>query len=148
MFEFTTQTVYNAINKANSDAVTKSTNVIMGGSDETPEVRIGNTRFNADNVLSIQKKIHTDEHLAKVTFDLSSVVTGEDYAGLYRIALYIGLSMNSQDSYYANDFVYKGKPLYIEFPIQEGDTAAKVAKKIKTIADKYTLFVFGSTKIF
>jgi len=57
-----------------------------------------------------------------------------------RIILYIGLSMNYQDSFYANDFVYKGKPLSIEFPVKYGETADVVAKRVKAIADKYLLF--------
>jgi hypothetical protein len=57
-----------------------------------------------------------------------------------RIVLYIGLSMNCQDPFYANDFVYKGKPLFIEFPVKYGETADTVAKRVKAIADKYLLF--------
>jgi hypothetical protein len=49
--------------------------------------------------------------------------------------------MNSQDSFYSNDFVYKGKPFYVEFSIGASDTAAVVAKRIKKIADKYFLFM-------
>ena len=48
--------------------------------------------------------------------------------------------MNSQDSFYANDFVYKGKPLYIEFFAKKGEGADAVAKRAKAIADKYLLF--------
>jgi len=48
--------------------------------------------------------------------------------------------MNSQDSFYANDFVYKGKPLFIEFPISATDTPKLVAERIIKIANKYLLF--------
>jgi len=48
--------------------------------------------------------------------------------------------MNSQDSFYANDFVYKGKPLFIEFPVNKGDTAEIAAKRAVKIANKYQLF--------
>jgi len=51
--------------------------------------------------------------------------------------------MNSQDAAYSNAFVYKGKPLFIEFPIKTGDTAADVAKRIVKIANKYILFTAG-----
>lgn len=158
MFEFTTQTVYNALKFAKTEDIRKKTaekgyNIIIGGTDENPELRIGNIRFNKDIVLDIQVKNPTPENLAKVTFDiakLKELVTadGQDtFAGSYRVALYIGLSMNSQDSFYANDYVYKGKPLYIEFPVTASDTPALVAKRIKKIADKYTLFV-AQEKIF
>ena len=110
-------------------------------------MRIGNTRFNKDNVLDIQIKNHTVENLAKVEFDLAkmiSLVTADSkdvQEGNYRIVIYIGLSMNSQDSFYANDFVYKGKPLFIEFPVTASDTAETIGKRIIKIANKYMLFV-------
>lgn len=143
MFNFTTQTVFNSIVPATEAEVraktaTKGYNLITGGTSSSPELRIGNTRFNKDNVIDIQMKKHTPEHLAKVVFDMSKI-TGT--AGDYRIALYLGLSMNSQDSFYANDYVYKGKPLYVEFPVGAADTAAAIATRIVKIANKYTLFV-------
>lgn len=151
MFNFTTQTVFNTVVKATTAEVRAKSkpgyNVIVAGEDENPEVRIGNTRFNKDNVLDIQIKNHTVENLAEVTFDVADLITlvtadeTETQAGNYRIAIYLGLSMNSQDSFYANDFVYKGKPLYVEFPIGANDTAATVATRIKKIADKYMLFM-------
>jgi hypothetical protein len=48
--------------------------------------------------------------------------------------------MNSQDSFYANPFVYKGKPLFIEFPITASDTAETAATRLVKIANKYVLF--------
>jgi len=66
--------------------------------------------------------------------------TGETTA---RIVLYLGLSMGSQDSFYSNALVYKGKPFYIEFPVKASDTADVVAKRVKAIADKYILFQTG-----
>jgi hypothetical protein len=104
-----------------------------------PEIRIGNTRFNKENVVNIQKKVHTPEALAKVSFDLTKLDLTQ--AGNYRIVLYIGLSMNSQDSFYANAFVYKGKPFYIEFPIKAGENAPDIVKRVVKIADKYLLFM-------
>lgn len=142
MFNFTTQTVFNSIVTATVDKIKAKTadpnyNVIIGGTDDKPELRIGNTRFNKENVLDIQMKKYTPEHLAKVTFDMSKVA---GTAGDYRIAIYLGLSMNSQDSFYSNDYVYKGKPLYVEFPVTATDTAATIATKIVKIANKYMLF--------
>lgn len=95
-------------------------------------------------MIDIQIKNHTPENLAKVTFDLNQVKTivgANSFTGDYRIVLYLGLSMNSQDSFYANDFVYKGKPFYIEFPVKNGDTPGDVVERIAKIANKYTLLV-------
>ena len=152
MFNFTTQTIFNSIIQTTEADVRdkkapKGYNIITKSGAHGPEVRIGNTRFNKDNVLDIQIKNHTVENLAKVEFDLAkmiSLVTADSkdvQEGNYRIVIYIGLSMNSQDSFYANDFVYKGKPLFIEFPVTASDTAKTIGKRIIKIANKYMLFV-------
>lgn len=143
MFNFTTQTVFNSIVPATEAEVraktaTKGYNLIVGGDGSNPTLRIGNTRFNASNIIDIQMKKHTPEHLAKVAFDMAKIA---GTAGDYRIALYLGLSMNSQDSFYANDYTYKGKPLYVEFAVAAADTAAAIATKIVKISNKYMLFV-------
>lgn len=143
MFNFTTQSVYNEIK---TDAGAGRNVWISGGAK--PALRIGNTRFDADSIESIYVKLPTKESLASVTFDMADVIPteeGEKTTG--RIMLYVGLSMNCQDSFYANDFVYKGKPLFIEFPVAYGETADVVAKRVKKIADKYLLFTIGSEKI-
>lgn len=151
MFNFTTQCVFNNIVKATESEIREHTapkgyNIITKNTAKGPELRIGNTRFNRDNVLDIQIKNHTVENLASVEFDIAKLIElvtadGKDTQdGSYRIMLYIGLSMNSQDSFYANDLVYKGKPLFIEFPINASDTAATIATRVKKIADKYMLF--------
>lgn len=144
MFNFTTQTVYNNIATSGTDQ-----NVWISENGK-PEVRIGNTRFNKDNVLSIYKRTATPESLAKVTFDMSKVAYSDTSAPAEktgRIVLYIRLSMNSQDSFYANAFVYKGKPLYVEFSIKKGETKEQIAKRVVNNAKKYFLFTLGSEQL-
>lgn len=152
MFEFTTQTIFNSIIKTTENDIRdkkapKGYNIITKDGDNGPELRIGNTRFNAENVIDIQIKNHTVESLAKVEFDINQIISlvtaeGKDVQeGNYRLVIYLGLSMNSQDSFYANDFVYKGKPLFVEFPINAADDAEAVAKRVVKIANKYMLFV-------
>jgi hypothetical protein len=138
MFSFTTQTVYNQISTSGAHK-----NLIdNSGDSKTPSLRIGNTRFDAANITSIQIKAPSAEQLATVTFDMTDIIpsTGETTA---RIVLYLGLSMGSQDSFYSNALVYKGKPFYIEFPVKASDSADVVAKRVKAIADKYILFQTG-----
>ena len=154
MFNFTTQTVYNSIQSATvaakGDRVPAGANLIVSTVGKQPSLRIGNTRFDADSILDIQVKAPTPEHLAKVTFDMSKALIPQDSQvneQTARIALYVGLSMNSQNSFYANDYVYKGKPLYVEFKVKKSDTAATLAKRVKANADKYLLFVMGPEKI-
>ena len=133
MFSFTTQTVYNQISTSGAHK-----NLIdNSGNSKTPSLRIGNTRFDAADITSIQIKAPTAEQLASVTFDMTDVIPSEgETTG--RIALYLGLSMGSQDSFYSNALVYKGKPFYVEFPVKSTDTADNVAKKVK-----YILFQTG-----
>ena len=153
MFEFTTQTVYNSLKVVTADAVKDKTagkdyNVITSTTKDNPYIRIGNVRFKKGDIISIERKDPTPESLAKVTFDIAKLKTAvesggtDTFGGSYRIALYLGLAMNSQDSFYANDLVYKGKPFYVEFPvIADNETPAAVAKKIVKIANKYFLFM-------
>lgn len=161
MFNFTTQTVYNDIVVSDSTTRVPGANVIVAGDDENPEIRIGNTRFNADDIISIEVKKPTPEALASVTFDFAEVLnlvqTGstetavtelqegetalDTIDGTYRFVFYIGLSMNSQDAFYSNAFVYKGKPLFIEFPIKKDDEPSDIVKRIAAIAKKYQLMV-------
>lgn len=152
MFNFTTQSIYNSIVKTTTKDIKdkkapKGYNLIVKEGDVNPEVRIGNTRFNKANVLDIQMKNHTVENLAKVEFDIAKLIElitkdGKDVQdGDYRITLYIGLSMNSQEAFYSNALIYKGKPFYIEFSIKASDTPADVTKRIKKIAERYMLLV-------
>lgn len=151
MFNFTTQTIFNSIVKTTESDIRakrapKGYNIILKDTAKGPELRIGNTRFNQNNIIDIQIKKHTVESLAKVEFDLAKLielVTANDkdtQEGNYRVVLYVGLTMNSQDSYYSNDFVYKGKPFFVEFSITASDTAETAAKRLVKIADKYMLF--------
>lgn len=135
MFNFTTQTVYNQISTTGANK-----NMYVAANSKVPALRIGNTRFDAADILDIQIKNPTAENLASITFDMADVVESTEAKVIYRIALYIGLSMNSQDALYANNYVYKGKPLFIEFPVNKDETPDTIAKRVKAIADKYLLF--------
>lgn len=138
MFNFTTQTVYNQISTTGAKK-----NLIDHSSDsKTPSLRIGNTRFDAKDITSIQVKAPSAEQLASITFDMTDVIP-EEGETTARIVLYLGLTMGSQDSFYSNALVYKGKPFYVEFPVKSTDTAATVAARVKAIANKFILFQTG-----
>ena len=141
MFNFTTQTLYNQISTTGANK-----NMYVAANSAVPALRIGNTRFDKANILDIQIKNPTVENLASVEFDMKDIIpTGADAPDeiTARIVLYIGLSMNCQDSLYANDLLYKGKPLYIEFAAKKGEAADIVAKRVKSVADKYLLLIYG-----
>ena len=151
MFNFTTQTVYNEINvhdlAEDGRRVPRNANLILGDQEDKPFVRIGNTRFDASQIESIEIKNPSKESLAEVTFEFDKLVekftNDENLKEITaRIALYIGLSMNSQDSFYANDYVYKGRPFYVEFPVKKDEGVNVIANRVKKIADKFLLFQF------
>lgn len=132
MFQFTTTTVINE----NKDFTNKS-KVLFEASNGVLKIKRHNN-FKKENVLAIYKRPATDPKLAKVTF----TIPGTLKAGFYRIALYVRLSGNN-NSYYANDFVFKGKPFYIEFEVkQDNETASDVAARIVKNAKKYMLMVY------
>jgi hypothetical protein len=56
--------------------------------------------------------------------------------GVYRIAMYIRLR-NNNNPYFSNEWVFKGKPLYVEF--NGGDSAADIVARAK----KYMLAQYG-----
>ena len=88
-------------------------------------------KFLKPNVVAIYKKEASDPVLGKVTFTMSNQGVGN-----YRVALYIRLS-GSQNSYYSNDFVFKGRPLMYEFAIKNASaTAADVAKEAARVIEK------------
>lgn len=140
MFQFTTTTVINS----NEDYTSGLTP--LWSAQEAKEGKPANMnvkrhlKFIKDNVVSITKAEYTAPKIAKATLDLSHL--GKTH-GNFRIAMYIKLSQSSANSYYANDLVFKGKPLYIEFVWKQGEEAADVAKKIKDTVKKYMLAVYG-----
>ena len=139
MFQFTTTTILNSLQDYNDSS-----------KDLIGEVKDGATvigihikrdfKFLAANVEAIYKRAAYDPEMAQATIDLTEVTAPvEDTT--FRIAVYIRLS-GSQNSYYANDFVFKGKPFYIEFLWRAGETAANVAKKVIKVAKKYQQMVY------
>ena len=97
--------------------------------------------FKKPNVVGITKAEYTEPKNGKVTLDLSTLNASTE-GGTFRIAMYIRLAMNSQNSYYSNDLVFKGKPIYIEFIWKKNQTPDKVAEQIKKNVKKYFLVVY------
>lgn len=138
MFEFTTQTVLNAVSAATAAKATSANNVVV---DETEGkeyifVKDAAVRLPKANIESIYYRPYEDAVLPKVVVNPADA----NEEGIYRIALYIGLNHTDIDSFYANSLTYKGKPLYIEFAVEKGEQAAAIAAKIKKNAEKYLLF--------
>ena len=147
MFQFTTTNVINS----NVDYATNlplwSTQVegeddTKGGTYSVSSLNIKrHLNFKKPNVVSITKAEHTDPKNGKVTLDLKTLNASAE-GGTFRIAMYIRLTMRSQNSYYSNDLVFKGKPLYIEFVWKKGQTADKVAEQVVKNVKKYFITVY------
>lgn len=128
MFQYTNTIVLNSLKD-----VTTGLDKIVKGSDYV-EVRRVN-KYLKSNVRAMYKRAASDPVIGKAEF----IITNPG-AGIYRLKLYMRLS-GSQNSYYANDFVFKGKPFVYEFRItSESTKAADVAKEIKRVIDKIQAF--------
>lgn len=128
MFQYTNTIVLNSLKD-----VTTGLNKIVEGLDNI-EVRRVN-KFLKSNVSAMYKRAASDPVIGKAEFTITN-----PGAGIYRLKLYIRLS-GSQNSYYSNDFVFKGKPFVYEFKIaSDSTTATDVAKEIKRVIDKIQAF--------
>lgn len=123
MFQYTNTIVLNSLKD-----VTTGLDKIVRGQDNI-EVRRVN-KFLKSNVSAIYKRAASDPVIGKAEFTITN-----PGAGIYRLKLYIRLS-GSQNSYYSNDFVFKGKPFVYEFKIASNSTPAGVAEEIKRVIDK------------
>lgn len=128
MFQYTNTIVLNSLKD-----VTTGLGKIVEGLDNI-EVRRVN-KFLKSNVSAIYKRAASDPVIGKAEFTVTN-----PGAGIYRLKLYIRLS-GSQNSYYSNDFVFKGKPFVYEFKIaSDFTTTTNVAKEIKRVIDKIQAF--------
>lgn len=129
MFQYTNTIVLNSLKD-----VTTGLDKIVEGSDNI-EIRRVN-KFLKKNVSAMHKRTASDPVIGKAEF----TITTNPGVGIYRLKLYIRLS-GSQNSYYSNDFVFKGKPFVYEFRITSDSTSATdVAKEIKRVIDKIQAF--------
>ena len=139
MFQFTTTTIVNSLQDYNDPNKALIVEIKEGAVVKGIHIK-RDFKFLADNIEAIYKRAASDPVMAQATIDLTEV-TAPTVDTTFRIAVYIRLS-GSQNSYYANDFVFKGKPFYIEFLWRNGETATNVAKKVIKIAKKYQQMVY------
>lgn len=139
MFQFTTTTVINT-NEDYTSGLKPLWSAQEAADGKPASLNIKrHLNFRKPNVTSITKAEYTEPKFAKATLDLSQLGETE---GNFRIAMYIKLAQSSANSYYANDLVFKGKPLYVEFVWKKGEAAATVAKRIKDTVKKFMLMVY------
>lgn len=123
MFQYTNTIVLNSLKDELSglDKVKFAENVLK-------VLRVND--FKKDNIVAIYKKEAEDAKAGSVTFATVPSVEGK----LYRINLYVRLS-GSQNSYYSNDMVFKGRPFVYEYT--GGTTAENIVKLIQNINQLY-----------
>lgn len=131
MFKWTNTLIVNSnldsSGKAKWSAQPEDTGNGVVGSFEFKRVN----KFLKPNVVHIYKRAASDPVLGKVTFTMDNQGVGN-----YRVALYIRLS-GSQNSYYSNDLVFKGRPLMYEFAVKDASaTAADIAKEAARVIEK------------
>lgn len=128
MFQYTNTIVLNSL----KDVTTGLDKFIERTVDGQPALDVRRVNlFKKANVSKMYKRAASDPVIGNVSFKMA-----QQDAGIYRIKLYMRLS-GSQNSYYANDFVFKGKPLVYEFRIASNSTAgANVAAEAKRVIDK------------
>ena len=123
MFQYTNTIVLNSL----KDELSGLDKVKFAG-DVLKVLRVND--FKKDNIVAIYKKEAEDAKAGSVTFATVPSVEGK----LYRINLYVRLS-GSQNSYYSNDMVFKGRPFVYEYT--GGTTADKIVELIKNINQLY-----------
>lgn len=140
MFQFTTTNVINSNKDLTTGKDLWTTKDAAGSKPACLSIkRVGN--FKSSNVLAIYKATAFDPELAKVTMNLASGVNGTE-GDLFRLHIYVGLSQASQNSRYANDLQWKGKPFSVDFVW--ADSAANTAAKLVKTINKYEMMVYGS----
>lgn len=131
MFNWNQTTILNSVKDLNGKD--KFTVVTDPKNEDNKGLRIAKYHtFWADKVVNTYKNPSKEPEKGSVTVTLSDSST--EAGEIYRIKLYARLS-GSNNSYYANDFVFKGKPFVFEF--EGGVSGADLAKKFKSILVSY-----------
>lgn len=121
------------LNYTTTTIVNDGANVFADAAKKLFRVKFGPELFNDGTIHKaclVKKQAYVAPVKAKATVTLPSA------SGIYRIAMYIRLR-NNNNPYFSNDWVFKGKPLYVEF--NGGDTAAQIISRAK----KYMLAQYG-----
>ena len=133
MFQFTTTTLINSASDVQVMESPKGTKVGF-------RAKYGPTFLKKDkDCITVYKTLFQEENPPKAVLDLSACTNADK---TYRIALYVRSTGNA-DPIYANDFVFKGKPFYVEF----AGATSNVAQKVVNLANKYMLALYDSKQL-
>jgi hypothetical protein len=91
--------------------------------------------FVKENIVAVSKAEYKAAKAGSATIDIKKALNGATDSDLFRIKLYVRLS-GSNNSYYANDFVFKGKPFVYEIKGNaSAESAYKLINSINTLYD-------------
>jgi hypothetical protein len=97
--------------------------------------------FVKENIVAVSKAEYKAAKAGSATIDIKKALNGATDSDLFRIKLYVRLS-GSNNSYYANDFVFKGKPFVYEIKGNaSAESAYKLINSINTLYDEKFLKV-------
>ena len=137
MFQFTTTNVVNSKVEATSGKELWKSGEEDNGNPAYFDFKRVN-KFLKPNVTAIYKAVANDPEMAKVSISLTGVGKEGDQL---RLSIYVGLTQASQESRYANDLIYKGKPFTVDFVYKSSD--AETAKALEKIIRNYEVMVYG-----
>ncbi len=137
MFQFTTTNVVNSKVEA-----TSGKELWKGGEEANNNPAYFDfkrvNKFLKPNVTAIYKAVANDPEMAKISINLDGVGMEGDQL---RLSIYVGLTQASQESRYANDLIYKGKPFTVDFICKK--TPAETVESLYKIINKYEVLVYG-----
>ena len=128
MLNFTQQTVINSADRFEK----------VKGTDTLRIKRIGD--YKKANIKSVFKTVASDPVKGTAVIKPTAVLTS---GAAYRLVVYLRLQ-KSVNSLYANDLVYKGKPLFFEFK-GTGTTADDITAMVKAINSQQRMWDNGIT---
>lgn len=133
MFKYSTSTILNSLTDDNG--VAKVVLDTTSGKESLTIHRLG--KFTKNSVTKIYKRVGTNGTAgrAEITCETRDWGSQKNAGGVYRLKLYVKLS-GSNNAFYANDFVFKGKPYAYEFKVADNASAANVATAAKEAIDK------------
>ena len=143
MFQYTNTYIVNRKQTPDGLDIFKAENNVL------KVLRIAN--FKKENIVAIYKNPAQAAENGKVEFDLSSL---SDVTKNYRLFMYARLSGNNM-SYFANDFVFKGRPFVFEIPssafvggsLKVENVAAALRNVLNMYNDKFLKISHSGTKL-
>lgn len=156
---FQTQTFINSnvdVDSAKKNGKGKDGKWLFRGANEADQVTVDGKKvdvfrvkrdfvFKKPNICKVRKAIAYEPIMTKASVDFNKIFdqlkpTGDAKRAYGRIDIYIGLE-GSEAFLYANPWVRKGMPLWVEFTVTTSDTATTLADKLAKDIKKDKNFV-------